>query len=547
MQFLFAALLAMSITMLLIPYLKRTASAFGFIDLPNERKVHSAPIPRVGGMAIGFAILVTIGLWVDFTTSVQGLMLAMTVLWLFGVFDDRYNLSSSKKFIGQIIAAYIVIFWGGVRIEQLFFGKYFLLPEWFSIIITFFTIIGATNAFNLSDGLDGLAGGSALICLGGILLLSLLGNSMQVALFCAIVIGAVFGFLRFNTYPAQIFMGDAGSQLLGFSLIIFAIQLTQDPYLPYSESLPFILLGIPVMDTLMVMASRIMRGKSPFMADRNHIHHRLLEMGLHHHEAVMVIYVMQLLMVMAAWLLRYSNDLLILSFLFAAFVAIVIGLYIARKSGFRLRNTAGVTGVPPKRYNPLLFLKQNPKAIRFTEKIIGFSIVCYIFVLIFNNSLPPTDVSILALIIGVGFLLSLGVGYRLNAYSTWFERGVFYVGALIAVSIDRSGLLSRELKFIIEFVIFLSLAISIGLRIYLSNERRFEVSPLDLLVLFVALILPNLPGTHLSVYVSGWFVFKVLLLFYAVEVLSDSQYVSRITKNSVGILFLGWLSLALLF
>ena len=547
MQILFAALLAMSITIILIPYLMRTAEFYGFIDKPDTRKVHLVPIPRVGGIAIGLATLLATLFWVEFTVQFQVIVLSMFILWSFGLLDDRFNLSASHKFIGQIIAALLVVYWGGVSIERFFFHEYIFLPKWMSVFFTLFVIVGSTNAFNLADGLDGLAGGSALICLSGILLLALLGQSMQIALLSAIVMGAILGFLRFNTYPAQVFMGDSGSQLLGFTIVVLAILLTQDPHLPYSESLPFVLLGVPVIDTLMVMFGRIWKKQSPFKADRNHIHHRLLDMGLYHHEAVMMIYVFQLCMVIIGWALRYHSDFIIISVFICVLCFIVISLYFSRKTGFHFRAKKNTRINHSYLYSLLMSLKHDQGHAALIDRLIGIAVGSYFLLLIINNSVPDIDVSMLAVFIGIVWVIVALLGEKYSFYTNWVGRAVLYVTVMTAVTVDRTGMIPREVKFFLEALIFISMAVPIGLRIYVSENRRFDASPLDFLVLLVTLILPNLPGNQLSAYVGGWFVVKVLLMFYAVEALNDSKHVSNKIKNAVELCFLCWLSLGLVF
>jgi UDP-GlcNAc:undecaprenyl-phosphate GlcNAc-1-phosphate transferase len=160
-----------------------------------------------------------------------------------------------------------------------------LLPAWVAVPLTVVAIIGVTNAINLADGLDGLAGGISLLSFCCIGYLAYLEGDISVGLAALAFIGAIFGFLRFNTHPATIFMGDTGSQLLGFAAITLSLALTQRQT-ALSPLLPLILLGFPVLDTLTVMITRILRKRSPFSADRNHFHHNLLDLGFRHPESV---------------------------------------------------------------------------------------------------------------------------------------------------------------------------------------------------------------------------------------------------------------------
>ncbi|MBU3946657.1 MAG: undecaprenyl/decaprenyl-phosphate alpha-N-acetylglucosaminyl 1-phosphate transferase [Proteobacteria bacterium] len=214
-----ALLLSVFITIVLIPIFKRVAIKANSLDMPDPRKMHTTPIPRIGGLAIAIGILIPVIIWVPLNDFVRAYLMGGGILVVFGLMDDLKGLGYKLKFLGQIIAALVIFFYGGIRITSvgsLLPGE-MVLANWFAVVLTLVVIIGVTNAVNLSDGLDGLAGGISLLgffCIG--YLAYLLGNNI-IFLLSLVISGAIFGFLRFNTYPASIFMGDTGSQLLGFS------------------------------------------------------------------------------------------------------------------------------------------------------------------------------------------------------------------------------------------------------------------------------------------------------------------------------------------
>src|SRR5208283_5137445 len=275
MKTLLGFVLAMSLTMLLIPLLMRWAAPLGFLDQPEARKVHTTPVPRVGGIAMAVAVLLALLIWGITTPAMQALWAGIAILLAFGVWDDRRPLRAASKFVGQAIAALVMMGWGGLRISSLTLTERMMLPAWISLPLTFLFLVGCTNAFNLADGLDGLAGGMAILCLCGTALLAYTVGNNAVGSVAVLMVGALIGFLRFNTHPARVFMGDGGSQMLGFSAAVLALLLTQDQQIPLSTALPLLLLGMPIIDTLMVMSVRLLRGFSPFIADRRHVHHRL--------------------------------------------------------------------------------------------------------------------------------------------------------------------------------------------------------------------------------------------------------------------------------
>ena len=208
-----------------------------------------------------------------------GFLCGIAVILLFGVWDDIRGLDYRLKFLGQITAVLIVVLYGGVVIRFVPLSGLEPLPDYVAIPFTVFALIGITNAVNLADGLDGLAGGITLLSLGMIGILAYPTGDTNVPLAAIAVIGSIVGFLRFNTYPARIFMGDGGSQFLGFSAGVLVVMLTQESNTALSPALTLMILGLPILDTGMVMAQRLHEGRSPFLPDKNHIHHKLLALG----------------------------------------------------------------------------------------------------------------------------------------------------------------------------------------------------------------------------------------------------------------------------
>ncbi len=287
MQLLLAFIVAMAVTMALVPMLMRWAGAMRVLDAPADRKVHAAPMPRVGGIAMLAGLLVALALWLPRDDPrLLAYLAGAAIIFAFGVWDDRDDLPPVMKFAGQLIGVFIVIAFGHIQLEAITLVERHPLPQWIGLPLTALFILGVTNAINLADGLDGLAGGTTLLSAAAIFLLARSAGDEGVALVALSLGGALLGFLRFNTWPARIFMGDGGSQFLGFTLAVLAVLLMQREGQAFSTAVPLMFLGLPVVDTMMVMARRIREGRSPFSADRNHLHHKLLGLGFDHHEAV---------------------------------------------------------------------------------------------------------------------------------------------------------------------------------------------------------------------------------------------------------------------
>jgi UDP-GlcNAc:undecaprenyl-phosphate GlcNAc-1-phosphate transferase len=290
---LYIFLISLFSSMIMVPFLMRWALDTGAVDAPDARKVHKKAIPRIGGVAICMGWLFSLLIYVDMTHQVRGILAGTLIIFFTGLIDDLYSLSPRKKFLGQIAACLVTIFVGHLYISSLgnlFGGEAIVLPPWLGIPFTILAVVGTVNAFNLMDGLDGLAGGISVIALSAFLFLGyLIGNLMIMAL-CAALLGAILGFLKYNLFPARIFMGDTGSLVVGFVIAFLAVMITQTSGSSIAPIIPVLILGIPIADTLRVMGRRIIQGKSPFSPDRTHLHHNFLELGLKHRYTVLLIY-----------------------------------------------------------------------------------------------------------------------------------------------------------------------------------------------------------------------------------------------------------------
>lgn len=309
---LFSFLTAFVVALIVIPPLISYIFRYKLMDVPNIRKEHSMPIPTMGGIAIVAGMFAALLLWFPFRYEPAQICFFFSVLMLctLGIMDDIKDLPAKYKFAIQFALALMIAI-SGTRIHS--FGGIFgiwELPKTAQYIVTVIAIVGITNSFNLVDGIDGLAGGLAfmsLVTLGIFLTLSGDGLTALVAFSLA---GAVLAFLYYNFNPAKIFMGDTGSLVLGFVIAVLCIRLLQfnlgvaKPVIPHAPVFILGLVLIPVFDTLRVFTMRSLRGKSPFMADRTHIHHLLTNAGFNHSFAVRVIYSVHSVILLVVFLLR---------------------------------------------------------------------------------------------------------------------------------------------------------------------------------------------------------------------------------------------------
>jgi UDP-GlcNAc:undecaprenyl-phosphate/decaprenyl-phosphate GlcNAc-1-phosphate transferase len=518
MDLLLAFVIAMVVTMALIPPLVRVAARLQVLDDPASRKVHSQPMPRVGGIAMAAGSLLPLCLWLPMDRTLGAYLLAVIVLLIFGAWDDRVTLGPRTKFAGQLIAVLIVMLAGHVSIDTLMLGERVALPDGLGFGLTLLFLLGTTNAINLSDGLDGLAGGTTLLCCAALALLGERWDVRFVETVGVVLMGAILGFLRFNTYPARIFMGDAGSQFLGFSVGVLSILLTKQTATPLSTALPLLLIGLPVLDTLIVIVLRLYAGRSPFAADRKHFHHRLLALGLDHHEAVVVIYAVQCLLLLLAWQLRFENDLLIVA-TFLGFAVLFTGSFmLLERAGWRWRAVTTATHRSPLA-RLRVWLGARERLPRWSIRIACLCAVVYLLgVALYANSVP-IDIGWL----GVLCLLALALRalWRQSAFAeTWLVRGVLYVAVMVAVYLDHFTTINAPPLQVVKWAFLPLLAVLVAISMRLSGSRRFEATPLDLLLIFGALALPNLPGLADAPHNFGFSAAKLVVLCYAVEIIA---------------------------
>jgi UDP-GlcNAc:undecaprenyl-phosphate/decaprenyl-phosphate GlcNAc-1-phosphate transferase len=281
----FIFLIAMTITGFSTPWVRRLAIWLGFVDAPAQRKLHSAPTPLMGGLAIfGGAFLAVFVIFPGAAPQVRGILLASGIVALVGLWDDHRRLSAWAKLAGQF-AGFLVLLYFGVQIDL-------PVPVWLNYTLTFFWLAAITNAINFLDNMDGLSAGVSGVAAAFIMLMAALNNQYLVASLAAAIVGSCFGFLRYNFKPAQIFMGDAGALFLGFLLAVLGLQLR----FPDNTSLvtwmvPVFILGLPIFDTALVVISRLRRHVNPFTtAGKDHFSHRLVNLGFTQREAVLILY-----------------------------------------------------------------------------------------------------------------------------------------------------------------------------------------------------------------------------------------------------------------
>lgn len=327
----FPLLLAAVVAYCLTPLVKMLAVALGAMDVPDARKVHKIPIPRLGGLAIYQAFVIAVLAGVPYSNSIGGILVGGTFIVLLGILDDVYQLPAKVKLLGQICCALVLVAFG-IRMEWIAnpFGGDYIYFEYLSVPLTVFWVVAFTNVTNLIDGLDGLAAGVGAIASFTTGCLAAQAGYMETAMLSAALFGAIMGFIRYNFNPATIFMGDTGSMFIGFTLAAISLEGVVKTAASISLIVPAIVMGVPILDTAFAILRRYHNGRPIFQPDKGHIHHRLLALGMNQKQAVLFVYGITAILAVAAVLYAELNGIYAAVLIAVIMTTVVIG---ARKIG----------------------------------------------------------------------------------------------------------------------------------------------------------------------------------------------------------------------
>lgn len=330
-------ILACGTSLLLTPLIIRLATRLGVLDHPGTRKIHRQPVPLLGGLAVAGGVwlpILALCFYDNRVTAVlreRGEMLLLILLsglaMLFvGMIDDFRGLNARKKFFVQLPVAVVLVL-SDIHFENLTIpGLGTVDLGWLGPVLTVLWLVGITNAINLVDGIDGLAAGVAMFAAAASALIAVHNNNVVAAVLMTAVAGACLGFLPFNFNPARIFLGDTGSLFLGMTLAVCSVTTSQKGVLATSLLIPILVLGFPIVDTLLAMTRRVVQGKSMFTSDAGHIHHRMLAYGLSHRQAAIAIYAVCILCGLVGLVTVLENNLGIAIGFAGLFFVLYVGL-----------------------------------------------------------------------------------------------------------------------------------------------------------------------------------------------------------------------------
>lgn len=327
------------ISLIITPLMIKVSPLIGALDKPNKRKVHTVPVSMLGGVVLLISFLVSLVIGHPLEREYLPIVIGAILINFLGLIDDLYDLKPIVKLIGQIAISSIVVYYDiTLDLITLPFG---IIIEFgiFSVPMTILWIVAVTNAINLIDGLDGLAAGVSLIALCTIGFISILQQNIFIMMICSVLIGSILGFIRYNFYPAKIFLGDNGALMLGYIIGVLSLLGFKNITL-ISLFFPIIILAVPFIDMLVAMIRRYRQGKPIMQADKSHLHHKLLELGYTHPQTVILIYSIAILFSIASIILYLSTS----------WGAVLIGFMIL----ITIEMIVELTGLIDESYRPLL-------------------------------------------------------------------------------------------------------------------------------------------------------------------------------------------------
>lgn len=530
-------LVALFAVLILIPPISNLAVKIGILDKSGGRKVHKNDTPRIGGVAIFFAFLLAWLVFGELDRQARGFLVGGVIVFLVGLADDLVGLSPRQKLSGQVIAVLAAVLIGNIRIVSLgdLFGTGEIMLGMFALPFTVVAIVGVINAVNLLDGLDGLAAGVCAIAAIAMGILAYQADNLRLLILAMALLGAVIGFLRYNSHPATIFMGDGGSLFLGYCMGFLSVMLVTESGGMIPEATPLVILGVPIVDTCFVVWKRLRSGESPFTPDNNHIHHRFLALGVGHKLAVIMVYAFTYLLAILAVTCRHLPNWKLLLCLAVAYPLIYftlerLSLLIGHKRQRLIRKNLSLRDAR--------LCRQLVELSGYLKEGVKYLLVAALFLSACTPSSPGSEMSVICI-----FLLGLSVallfmthdlGNRFLLFILYFD-GAFIIYQM--ENMGRSAAFSSIPFLAFSHLVFLLLFIIVGVTLFI-RKRSAEMAgtPLEYLIFFIVTSVPFLPvefsGQHHLLSVAG----KSVILFAGYKLILMRQ-AKRNRKIIVATLF----------
>lgn len=510
---------AMVTTLLLVPTFKKLAHVTGAIDEPNDRKVHTGRIPRMGGLAMFFGCLITFVIYLKGFEQYRGIFLGMVIMVIVGMLDDSMDLGPRYKLLGQLVAASAAMFLSDVNINFLggVVDSHYNLGL-FSAPLTLFWIVGVTNAINLSDGLDGLAGGISLIAFTCFGFLAYQRADIQSFTLCLVLIGSILGFLRYNMHPAEIFMGDSGSLFLGYCLATLSIAGNFKSVTALTLITPVLVLLVPIADTLWAIIRRVRQGRSPFSADKLHFHHKLLNRGMDQPQTVAALYTVSMALSIAAVILANSSS---FKYVLAPILALSLGLFLAQIVG--IADVASWAYRFSARLREWLPFHIQPFIARLSLRLIQVGVALYVLNFVLGLPLVPANI-LLAAGITSFLILYLAMSTKSKAAESFMFFIFFFLAGVLVLAThylqQNRGQMSHDLIYL-ESAAFLLLVLGLLGRFMVNKPTEIFLStPLELVIFLVLVFMAIIPEEIRAQYHLVGITLRTFFLFLALKMVA---------------------------
>ncbi|MDJ0834952.1 MAG: MraY family glycosyltransferase [Acidobacteriota bacterium] len=521
LNFFLVGITAMVTTLLLVPSIKQLAKVTGAIDAPDERRVHSGHVPRMGGLAMFFGCFLTFLIYLDAASFDQfrGIFLGMVIIVVIGIIDDSKGLDPKLKLLGQVVAACSAMllsdanidFLGGVVGTNLPLGL-------LSAPLTILWIVGITNAINLSDGLDGLAGGISIIAFGCFGFLAWQRADYATFTLCLVLTSSILGFLRYNTHPAEIFMGDTGSLFLGYCLGTLSVTGNFKSLTVMTLVTPVLVLLVPIADTLWAIIRRIREGRSPFSADKKHFHHKLLSRGMNQSQTVSLIYGITALLSVSAVAMANS-----LSFKFLLIPLMIISLALFFIQVFGILDLARWATEFSNQMESRFPFHTQPFLSKASRRLV--QIGSLIYMLCFALILPTAPLNLL-FVVATTFVLVfyLSMTRGKNGGQSYLVFSYFFMAAAIVLVLDQQRHINHPLKAVLDVTeplgfFLLSLGI-FGKILVRKTKDIFLSTPLEFFIFLVLVSIAIIPEDLRAQYNLVQNTLRSFFLFLAVKIIA---------------------------
>jgi len=482
------------LTMLAMPVVVRLAERLGAVDHPNERKVHVQAVPRMGGLAFLFSLLLIPFTMLDINHTTQGFLLGLFIIGFTGIADDMFDISPKLKFLGIIGGTGVFLVMSGAAVANLgdLFGTGNIETGWLAIPITLIGMVGFINALNLSDGLDGLAAGITLIVSFFLGIFAVSIGDQDSLMIAVVLFGSMIGFLYFNAHPARVFMGDTGSLILGYVLASLCLMLLKSGEGAVVSPISMgILLGLPLADTIYVMVKRVRDGKSPFLPDKTHFHHRLIDLGLSHAGVVGVFYGLIFLFGCAAALFAGSAEWIQSLVLLGLITGTYLSLSLLERSqcSFSLSANEEDPLDAPATVQPAINYYKMTHLLGASIPVVTWTIPLLLLLPVLALQTSGTNVLLMAVIMALVILL---YPWRETHHATW-SQGLIYLivfALLFEINLSEQSWVHNYM-----FVVTAVLACWVALKLWFKrNMRVFLTTGLETLLLVFSWITPWIIG-----------------------------------------------------